>query len=113
MERAAERFLRRQGLTVEARNWRCPAGELDLIMRDGFLRVFVEVRYRVDEKHGGGIASIGPRKRRRLLRTALVYLRRRGALDTPCRFDVVAVTGVNSRLEFRWIRSAFDASDFP
>jgi len=113
MERAAERFLRAHGLQVEARNWHCAFGELDLIMRDGLLRVFVEVRYRADERRGGGIASIGPHKRGRLLRAAHAYLRQGDALGTPCRFDVVAVSGLAPRLEFRWIRGAFDASDFP
>ncbi len=73
--------------------------------------MFVEVRYRADESHGGAVGSIDPRKRRRLVLTALAYLRRRGASDSPCRFDVVAASGPPYALELRWIRSAFDAPD--
>ena len=46
----ARRYLEARGLTFVAANWRCPAGELDLVMRDGDEIVFVEVKTR----HGPG-----------------------------------------------------------
>jgi putative endonuclease len=42
-ERLAADHLRAAGLTILATNWRCPAGELDIIARDGATLVFVEV----------------------------------------------------------------------
>ena len=46
-EENALSFLVRQGLDVVERNFRCRFGEIDLIMRDGDVLVFVEVRKRV------------------------------------------------------------------
>ena len=45
-ETLALRYLEARGLLLEARNFRCRGGELDLIMRDGEHLVFVEVRSR-------------------------------------------------------------------
>ena len=73
--------------------------------RDGTL-VFVEVRWRTDDRFGGAASSVGSAKRRRLVFAAMHYLRR---LPTPppCRFDVVAIDG--ERIE--WRRAAFDAGE--
>lgn len=106
-ERTAEALLRRGGLKVLERNWRCPAGELDLIMRDGDTLVFVEVRKRARGRHGTAAESVGPRKRARLIRAAQTYLGTLGEAP-PCRFDVVALDG-DGDAEAHWIRRAFDA----
>lgn len=107
-EQAALEFLASHGLAVVARNHRCRFGELDLIMRDGDVLVFVEVRYRSSNRFGSGAASVTPAKRRRLLAAARHYLGglRRHSLP-PCRFDVVSVSRPNYRAEFEWIRDAF------
>lgn len=99
-------FLLAQGLTLEARNYRCRIGEIDLIMREGDTTVFVEVRYRRGGRHGGALASISRGKMRRVANSALVYLKQRGRKDTPIRFDVVAIDGTDADL--RWVRSAFE-----
>jgi len=93
--------LRRHGLELVERNFRCKAGEIDLVMRERDTLVFVEVRSRADVRHGGAAASVTPAKQRRLLLAAQFYLQRvRG--NPPCRIDVVAIDG--GRLE--WIRNA-------
>jgi uncharacterized protein (TIGR00252 family) len=56
-ERRALAYLQRRGLTLLAANFRCPGGEIDLIMRDGATMVFVEVRQRSSASHGGAAAS--------------------------------------------------------
>ncbi len=103
-EARAEAFLKTQGLTLVARNWRCRFGEIDLVMRDGPTLVFVEVRLRSRSDFGGAAASVTPAKQKKLLTAARQYL---GTLKTlpPCRFDVVALTG-NAPPD--WIKSAFD-----
>jgi putative endonuclease len=90
-----------QGLTLVERNFRCKAGEIDLIMRHGASLVFVEVRARADKRFGGAAASIGPAKQRRLLIAAQVYLQRFATLP-PCRFDVFAIEGEQTE----WLRDA-------
>jgi putative endonuclease len=78
-------------------------------MKDREAVVFVEVRYRKSERWGGALASVTREKRRRLIRTAGVYLRRHPHLARlPCRFDVVAVAGSQDDPVIRWIRDAFD-----
>ncbi|WP_419865683.1 YraN family protein [Burkholderia latens] len=106
-EHRARRFLERRGLAFVAANVTVRAGELDLVMRapDGTL-VFVEVRARRSTRHGGAAASVGWRKRRRVIAAALHFWARHGA-GAPCRFDVVAFEA--GRLE--WLRDAFRADD--
>lgn len=115
-ENAALLHLRTAGLRVLARNFSCRYGEIDLIMNDdsGHERdctVFVEVRYRNSEARGGGLASVGPAKRAKLLRTAAVYLQDNPRLaNLPCRFDVVACNGTPQTPSFDWVRGAFEAN---
>ncbi|TMA54596.1 MAG: YraN family protein, partial [Deltaproteobacteria bacterium] len=45
-EAVAEEFLRACRYTIVARNYRCRAGEIDLVALDGDMLVFVEVRSR-------------------------------------------------------------------
>lgn len=97
-------YLQDRGLSLVARNFRCRAGELDLVMRDGAALVFVEVRQRADARHGGAADSVTPAKQARLLRAAQMFLQRERSLP-PCRFDVVAIDG--DRLD--WIRDAIQA----
>ncbi|MBQ5938741.1 MULTISPECIES: YraN family protein [unclassified Massilia] len=91
-EQAALAYLKRHKLTPVEQNFRCKAGEIDLIMRDGASLVFVEVRQRSGAGHGGAAASITPAKIRRLTRAAQVYLLR-FPVTPPCRFDVIAIDG--------------------
>jgi len=89
-------LLTEQGLQLLARNLCCAAGEIDLIMRDDNVLVFVEVRARGSRRYGGAAASIGIAKRQRLQRAALFFLpmltRQHWHGVTPrCRFDVVAL----------------------
>ena len=101
-ERLAEAFLRRHNLVLLQRNYRCRFGEIDLIMRDGIVLVFVEVRMRKSMNFGGAAASITSAKQRRLLHTARQYL---SSLTTepPCRFDAVLLSG-NNGSEVEWIK---------
>ena len=92
------------------RNYRCRRGEIDLVMRDGDVLVFVEVRRRTSRVFGGGAASIDARKRTRLVAAAEHYLMSHRIGDhRPCRFDVVAIDGPYRHAAIEWIRDAFDA----
>jgi putative endonuclease len=92
-EDLAHRFLRRQGFTIVARNYRLAAGdaEADLIAWEGETLVFVEVKSRATGEYGPPERAIGEEKRAHLLRVAREYSRK---TDTPweqVRFDVVSV----------------------
>ncbi len=104
-EALAEAHLRRNGLRILARNWRCRFGEIDLIAQDGPVLVFVEVRARSSRAYGGAAESIDAAKRSKLIAAANQYLSRAG-LDTACRFDALLIEEVG-RID--WIRNAFSA----
>ena len=103
-EQLACEHLQANGLLLVQQNYRIRSGEIDLIMRDGQLLVFVEVRYRKTQRYGGALQSIDPRKQARIIRTAQHYLQYR-APNAQVRFDVVAVEGDNG---INWIKNAFD-----
>jgi putative endonuclease len=69
-ERIAERQLVRRGLTVLDRNWRCPQGEIDLVLMDGDETVFVEVKTRSSVAFGHPLEAITAVKLARLRRLA-------------------------------------------
>jgi len=103
-EDLAAAFLRRNGLSIVDRNFRCKGGEIDLVARDGAALVFVEVRLRRSGSHGGAGASVDAAKQRRVLHAARFYLAGRG--DVPCRCDVVLLDALDpARID--WIRDAF------
>lgn len=89
---------RRQGYDVLAANWRCPSGELDLVVRAPGARapvVFVEVKTRRTDRFGTPWEAVTAAKRRRLRRAAAAYLAERnragGDRAAALRFDVAAV----------------------
>lgn len=100
--------LQRAGLALISRNVRGRMGEIDLIMRDGEVIVFVEVRARARTIFGGAAASITADKRARLIRTAAWLMPRlhTGSSRQPARlarFDVVAFD--NDAIQ--WLPHAF------
>ena len=97
-------FLRKSGLRVLARNWRCRHGEIDLVAEEGATLVFAEVRYRSGERFGGAAESVTAAKQARLVLAARLYLMRRP--DADCRFDVLLLDALEAG-SIRWIRNAF------
>lgn len=92
-EARAVALLIRRGYTIVERNFRCKAGELDVVARDGDVLCFVEVRSRADADHGHAAETVGPGKRRQVTRVATSYLALRAPVFVHSRFDVVAITG--------------------
>lgn len=107
-ETDAMRYLGGQGLTFRERNFLCRMGEIDLIMLDGPVLVFVEVRWRRRSDFGNPAETVNLEKQRKLVRCASLYLQRRyGAQPPPCRFDVLGIAGDGAHARFQWIRNAF------
>jgi putative endonuclease len=112
-ERLAARYLRRQGMTIVARQVRLGGGELDLVAVEGETIVFVEVKTRRSDHAGHPLEAITTEKQRRLTRAALAYLRRHGLLEYSARFDLVAVIWPQNRAaggppQVIHIRNAFE-----
>jgi putative endonuclease len=90
-EELACEHLRRLGLRILARNYRCRAGEIDIVAEDRGTVVFVEVKERRGESHGSAVDAVTALKRLRVIRAARTYAAIHGLSDAPLRFDVVAI----------------------
>jgi putative endonuclease len=102
--------LERAGLALIARNYQCRYGEIDLVMRDRDVVVFVEVRYRSASAFGDGVDSVGAAKRAKLVRAAGAFLADHPRLAAAaCRFDVLAIGGGADTPSIDWRRNAFEA----
>lgn len=103
-EQQAYHFLAANGLLLITKNYHCPFGEIDLIMRENDEIVFIEVRMRLHSEYGSAIDSIDYKKQKKLLKSATYYLQQNNLLDKiNCRFDVIGFS--NNAIE--WIKDAF------
>lgn len=99
------------GLALLARNYSTRYGEIDLIMRDANIIVFVEVRYRKHASHGDAAASVTASKQARLIKAAQLWLTQHSRYArASCRFDVMTYDGSAENPRASWIRGAFDAT---
>jgi putative endonuclease len=117
-EKLAVKHLRRKGQKILARNYRCPAGEADVIALDLSTRAetgcetiaFVEVKTRSDDAYVDPESAVDRRKRNQLVRVAEYYLSHHRAAEYGVRFDVVAVViGRSGKPRIRHIRDAFES----
>jgi putative endonuclease len=92
-ETRAAAHYRAHGYAVLERNWRCRAGEIDLICARGTTLVVCEVKARTGSAHGHPLEAVTASKQRRLRRLAAIYLRQQGTRWAEVRFDVVSVLG--------------------
>ncbi|HVT70991.1 MAG TPA: YraN family protein [Jatrophihabitantaceae bacterium] len=92
-EDLAARHLEAAGLQLLSRNWRCSAGELDIVARDGDVICFVEVKTRSTTAFGDPVEAMTPAKVNRIHRLALRWLdeHRDSVRWGSLRFDVVSV----------------------
>jgi len=113
----ARRLLRRRGMKILARNYRCPKGEADLIALDRSTRgdlgaetlAFVEVKTLSSPQRADPHAAVNADKQRRLRRVAAYYLATHpDAEGLNVRFDVVAIVLEDPHApQVTYIRSAF------
>lgn len=109
-EELACHYLSKQGLKTLCRNFRSPRGELDVVMEDGETIVFVEVRYRKQNRFGSGAESVNHTKQAKLVATALYYLQQHPKYyNRPTRFDVVSITSQIQQPGIDWIKDAFQS----
>ncbi len=91
-EQIAERHLSAAGFFILERNWRCSAGEIDIVARDGDVLVVCEVKTRSGATFGSPLEAVTPAKARRLRRLALMRLARENAWrPAAIRVDVVGI----------------------
>ena len=110
-ERHAARFLKRLGYRILHQQYRSRFGEIDLVAQDGNCLVFGEVKTRRSDTAGHPVEAITRAKQTQLTRLALHYLKSHGQLESPARFDVVAVLWPDrgQQVEVRHFANAFPA----
>jgi putative endonuclease len=107
-ENAALAWYRDHGYRLVARNWRCPLGELDLVVARSGLLVFCEVKTRGGSGFGGGYEAVTARKQRKLRHLAEVFLLATGQDPARARFDVASVmTGPGGARSVEVFQDAF------
>jgi len=90
-ENQARRYLETMGYVFIEKNFRVPEGEIDLVMQDGDIVVFVEVKARTSDRFGAPEESLSDAKRKRIQRAAWAFLHQQEMLDSSWRIDVIAI----------------------
>lgn len=106
-EDQAARYLQQLGCTVVARNFRTRRGEIDLIVRDQGVLVFVEIKTCSSDAFGRPESWVTPRKQRRVADAALTWIHQNHCEDQDCRFDVIAIDLRRAEGGLQHIRNAF------
>ena len=107
-ENKAAKFLVKKGLVLIQKNFHCRHGEIDLIMRDKEVIVFVEVRFRHNNHYGNGAESVTIHKQSKLIKTAQTYLMKNKLDEVACRFDVIGLSGNLKKPEIEWLVNAIN-----
>lgn len=90
-ERVALAHLVGAGLVLLERNWRCPEGEIDLILREDAVLVICEVKTRTTPIGGAPHEAVTVAKVERMRRLAASWVLQRGVRPADIRLDLVAV----------------------
>src|SRR5258708_2659903 len=89
-ESYAARYLVGAGFTILICNWRCPAGEIDIIARDGSTLVVVEVKTRSSRAFGAPYEAVTWAKAEKIRSLAVQYLHEHPH-HGELRFDVISI----------------------
>jgi len=109
-EQVAEQYLKNKGYKLIERNYRCPLGELDLIVLDRRVVVFVEVKTRSGHGYGSPLEAVEFRKQRKLIQAAQYFLSEKKLHQRDARFDVVGISWPGREPVVEHIENAFELS---
>lgn len=111
-EDRAAGYVEELGWSVLERNWRCRAGELDLVAHDGETDtlVFIEVKTRSGYGYGSPLAAITHAKASRLRGLAIAWMRERSRCARSMRVDAIGIVmGSDGQTELTHLRGIGDA----
>lgn len=106
-EDAAIKFLTKQDLHLIERNFRSRYGEIDLIMKDAEIIVFVEVRYRKNKKYLDPLETINSKKVKHIINTCNFYIQKSNTDNRMYRIDIITLSGNLETPEIQWYQNAF------
>lgn len=111
-ESAGARYLDARGYTILHRNWRCEAGEVDIIAQDEHYLIFVEVKTRRTNELGSPAEAVTSERRKRYERIASHYLHAAECDFMPIRFDVLSIeASPDNKAYIRHYLDAFGGGD--
>jgi len=87
----ATRYLRKSGYKIICNNFRCIQGEIDIIAKDRYETVFIEVKTRTSKKYGEGREAVGRNKQKHIKEAAKYYLYKNKMEDAYVRIDVIEI----------------------
>lgn len=87
-EQIAKEYFITKGSTIMAERWKLNHLELDLVVFENGIVVFVEVKTRTETD---GVEAVVRKKRRNMQIAANAFLREL-PVEYACRFDIVAIT---------------------
>lgn len=102
----AVNYLKKQGYKILETNYKNKIGEIDIIAKDKDFFVFVEVKTRTSSMFGDPLEAIDEQKQYKIRQVATMYLMKTNQLETPVRFDAIAILGDEDH-EIRHIKDAF------
>lgn len=106
-EQAAVDYLLKQGYQVLARNARTPAGELDIIARNGNVLVFIEVKTRSSAVFGPAAGAVGAAKQAHICAASAWYMQQNELTGLGVRYDVITVDAADG-MRVQHIPNAFE-----
>ena len=107
-EGVALSYLKQKGLKKINRNFNCKVGEVDIIMKNNDILIFVEVKYRKNDNWVSAVESVTKSKQRKIIKAAQMFLlQNQKYKNWNCRFDVVSIQGDKHNPEINWIEHAF------
>jgi putative endonuclease len=109
-ERVAEQYLKHKGYKLVERNYRCSVGELDLIVLDRRVVVFVEVKTRSGHGFGSPLEAVEFHKQRKMIQAAQYFLSEKRLHQRDARFDVVGISWPGREPVVEHIENAFELS---
>lgn len=107
----AAKLLKKDGYKIKERNYRSPAGEIDIIATEGDTIAFVEVKTRSNKSFGTPEEAVNIRKQQQIIKAAMHYLQQSAKVEErPARFDVVSVSAEGKAMSGNIIKNAFELS---
>ncbi|MBP2635479.1 MAG: hypothetical protein H6Q72_1386 [Firmicutes bacterium] len=106
-EQSAANFLKKHGYVIVATQYRAKTGEIDIIAKDKDCLVFVEVKTRSSTLYGFPAEAVNYRKQRKIINTALCFIKQQGITDSACRFDILEVYLQKDTTQYNHIINAF------
>lgn len=102
-EAQAVQYLIQAGCSIIMTNFTCKIGEIDIIAKERDTVLFIEVKWRKNDKMGRPYEAVNYHKQKKVIKSAMLYAQQKQIYDKPMRFDVIEIIGE----EILWLKNAF------